>query len=286
MKRRSALPPRVACCMSCLLWRLLLLTMPRLSPAAAPKYEGLKDRLVDVAGTLGGVLGLAQGVTDNASVNVVPLPVRNRMGGACALELLCVLMTNRLQLAWSTPHASLLPPCRRAAAALSCGSLWCVQGGGAVALTETVQGTYRVDPASLRTLAQVWWVCRGCGGRDRAAFVPTPCGARESGAGWRAPTRTPTTTQVRYDGGDGVRGDLTTAHPQPMPNGDLVNLVSAVRQSRQQRLRVLMLARRCADLNLHPGLQTTAHPSPNHEHARLHAGRDGLQCLQAPSRRV
>lgn len=102
--------------------------------ATAPKYEGLKDRLVDVAGTLGGVLGLAQGVTDNASVNVVPLP-----------------------------------------------------GGGAVALTETVQGTYRVDPASLRTLAQ-----------------------------------------VRYDGGDGVRGDLTTAHPQPMPNGDLVNLVSAV----------------------------------------------------------
>lgn len=33
--------------------------------------------------------------------------------------------------------------------------------------------------------------------------------------------------QVRY-GADGVRGDLTTAHPQPLPGGDLVNLVSAV----------------------------------------------------------
>ncbi len=34
-------------------------------------------------------------------------------------------------------------------------------------------------------------------------------------------------SQVKY-GGDGVKGDLTTAHPQHMPNGDLINLVSAV----------------------------------------------------------
>jgi hypothetical protein len=35
----------------------------------------LGDRLADLASTLGGVLGMAQGVTDNASVNVVALPV-------------------------------------------------------------------------------------------------------------------------------------------------------------------------------------------------------------------
>lgn len=33
--------------------------------------------------------------------------------------------------------------------------------------------------------------------------------------------------QVQYRG-DKIVGDLTTAHPQPMPNGDLVNLVSTV----------------------------------------------------------
>ena len=32
--------------------------------------------------------------------------------------------------------------------------------------------------------------------------------------------------QVKYQ--DKIKGDLTTAHPQPMPNGDLVNLVSTV----------------------------------------------------------
>lgn len=57
----------------------------------APRYESLGDRLSDVASTLGGVLGLAQGVTDNASVNVVPLPVRRSCVcgfGAC-LPMCC-----------------------------------------------------------------------------------------------------------------------------------------------------------------------------------------------------
>ncbi|KAL4859791.1 Carotenoid cleavage dioxygenase 8 B [Chlorella vulgaris] len=101
--------------------------------ATAPRYESLGDRLSDVASTLGGVLGLAQGVTDNASVNIVPLP-----------------------------------------------------DGTAVALTETVQGTYRVDPDTLQTLGQ-----------------------------------------VQYSK-SGVKGDLTTAHPALLANGDLINLVSAV----------------------------------------------------------
>ncbi|KAL4425949.1 hypothetical protein ABPG75_009965 [Micractinium tetrahymenae] len=100
--------------------------------ATAPKYESLGERLADVANTVLGTMGLSQGVTDNASVNVVPL-----------------------------------------------------QDGSAVAMTETVQGTFRVDPATLETLGQ-----------------------------------------VRYQ--DGISGDLTTAHPQPMPNGDLINLLSAV----------------------------------------------------------
>ncbi|PSC71885.1 carotenoid oxygenase [Micractinium conductrix] len=57
--------------------------------------------------------------------------------------------------------------------------------GTAVAMTETVQGTYRIDPSTLGTLGQ-----------------------------------------VKYR--DGIQGDLTTAHPQPMPDGSLVNIVSAV----------------------------------------------------------
>lgn len=36
--------------------------------------------------------------------------------------------------------------------------------------------------------------------------------------------------QVRYQ--DGISGDLTTAHPQLMPNGDLINILSAVRARR------------------------------------------------------
>lgn len=100
--------------------------------STAPKYESTWAKLADIANTVLGTMGLSQGVTDNASVNIVPL-----------------------------------------------------QDGTAVALTETVQGTFKVDPATLRTLGQ-----------------------------------------VRYQ--DKISGDLTTAHPQPLPNGDLVNLVSTV----------------------------------------------------------
>lgn len=53
-------------------------------------------------------------------------------------------------------------------------------------MTETVQGTYRVDLSSLATLGRVAY------------------------------------------GGDAIRGDLTTAHPQLLPDGSLVNLVSQV----------------------------------------------------------
>lgn len=44
------------------------------------------------------------------------------------------------------------------------------------------------------------------------------------------PPRAPACAQVRYQ--DGISGDLTTAHPQPMPNGDLINILSAVRAGR------------------------------------------------------
>jgi carlactone synthase/all-trans-10'-apo-beta-carotenal 13,14-cleaving dioxygenase len=44
--------------------------------ATAPKYDSLGERLSDIANTLLGTMGLSQGVTDNASVNVIPLPVR------------------------------------------------------------------------------------------------------------------------------------------------------------------------------------------------------------------
>ncbi|KAI7842354.1 hypothetical protein COHA_003994 [Chlorella ohadii] len=101
--------------------------------ATPPKYASMWEQLADIGNTLLGTLGLSEAVTDNASVNVVPL-----------------------------------------------------QDGSAVAMTETVQGTYRVDLSSLQTLGRV---------------------------------------QYR---GDKIVGDLTTAHPQPMPNGDLVNLVSTV----------------------------------------------------------
>ncbi|PSC71918.1 Carotenoid cleavage dioxygenase 8 isoform B [Micractinium conductrix] len=57
--------------------------------------------------------------------------------------------------------------------------------GGAVALTETVIGTFRINPATLAT-----------------------------------------EERVRYQ--DGLKGDLTTAHPQRMPDGSLVNIVSAI----------------------------------------------------------
>jgi carlactone synthase/all-trans-10'-apo-beta-carotenal 13,14-cleaving dioxygenase len=44
--------------------------------ATAPKYDSLGERLSDIANTLLGTMGLSQGVTDNASVNVIALPVR------------------------------------------------------------------------------------------------------------------------------------------------------------------------------------------------------------------
>lgn len=53
-------------------------------------------------------------------------------------------------------------------------------------MTETVQGTYLVDPATLRTLRRLCYA-------------------------------------------DGIRGDITTAHPTLLPNGDLVNFLSTVR---------------------------------------------------------
>ncbi|KAK9817179.1 hypothetical protein WJX72_010704 [[Myrmecia] bisecta] len=53
-----------------------------------------------------------------------------------------------------------------------------------VAMTESVLGTYRVDPDTLRTRGQVVYK-------------------------------------------DNVKGDLTTAHPVTLPNGDLINLTSA-----------------------------------------------------------
>lgn len=57
--------------------------------------------------------------------------------------------------------------------------------------------------------------------------------------------------QVQYRG-DKIVGDLTTAHPQPMPNGDLVNLVSTVRVCVLERVCVLGQAAR-ADQWCGPG---------------------------------
>lgn len=56
---------------------------------AAPKYESLGARLADVANTALGTMGLSQGVTDNASVNVVPLQVRwaAKGGGAMGISV-------------------------------------------------------------------------------------------------------------------------------------------------------------------------------------------------------
>ena len=95
--------------------------------------DGPLGRLADAASTILGSMGLSQGVTDNASVNLGLGP-----------------------------------------------------GGALVAMTETVAGTYLVDPGTLRTLGQV-------------AYAD-----------------------------DGIRGDLTTAHPTVLPGGDTVNLVSTV----------------------------------------------------------
>lgn len=65
-------------------------------------HRSLGERVAEVAGTILGTMGLSQGVTDNASVNVIPQP---------------------------------------------CGRV--------LAVTETVQGTYLVDVATLATLERV-----------------------------------------------------------------------------------------------------------------------------------
>ena len=108
-------------------------------------------------------------------------------------------------------------------------------------MTETVQGTYCVDPATLQTLNQVGRA------QGRAEAMPLQVGAVSALP--PAPAHSTQLTipamhacstntvrllppcvawglQVKYQ--DKIKGDLTTAHPQPMPNGDLVNLVSTV----------------------------------------------------------
>ena len=122
----------------------------------------------------------------------------------------------------------------------------CLQDGSAVAMTETVQGTYRVDPATLQTLNQVG---RAEGSAEamllltqlalclRSQRTRTQHPAHHFFHAAR-PVNQPSVLafisyvlhcwglQVKYQ--DKIKGDLTTAHPQPMPNGDLVNLVSTV----------------------------------------------------------
>lgn len=44
--------------------------------ATAPKYASVWEQASDIGATLLGTLGLAEAVTDNASVNVIPLAVR------------------------------------------------------------------------------------------------------------------------------------------------------------------------------------------------------------------
>lgn len=46
------------------------------SAHAAPKYANVWEQARDISSTLLGTLGLADAVTDNASVNVIPLAVR------------------------------------------------------------------------------------------------------------------------------------------------------------------------------------------------------------------
>ena len=52
--------------------------------ATAPKYGSLWEQAADVASTLLGTLGLSEAVTDNASVNVVPLQARAAVVGGGA----------------------------------------------------------------------------------------------------------------------------------------------------------------------------------------------------------
>jgi len=100
--------------------------------------EGLFSKITDVATMALGSMGIGQGVTDNASVNVLPAPYSNDK--------------NQNKKFW--------------------------------AVTETVAGTIEMDQSTLSTLGKVTY-------------------------------------------NDNLKGDLTTAHPTILPNGELINLLSA-----------------------------------------------------------
>ena len=74
--------------------------------ATAPKYESLGARLADIANTLLGTMGLSQGVTDNASVNIIPLQVL-----ACCLPVCRCLPAQRQQTADLLAGRSARMPC-------------------------------------------------------------------------------------------------------------------------------------------------------------------------------
>lgn len=71
----------LSCLPSVLLACKLCTRLPPARPSspplyAAPKYASVVERLGDIASTLLGAFGLSEAVTDNASVNVIPQPVR------------------------------------------------------------------------------------------------------------------------------------------------------------------------------------------------------------------
>ena len=104
------------------------------------------SKVADVLGMALGSVGMGQGVTDNASVNIIPIP--------------------------STTTSS------------SDGKNYSQKVSSSVwAVTETVAGTFEIDPSTLST-------------RRR----------------------------IKY--GDSLKGDLTTAHPTVLANGDMINLLS------------------------------------------------------------
>lgn len=98
-------------------------------------HNNLLEMFADISQTMLGVMGLGDGVTDNASVNIIPQP-----------------------------------------------------NGQVLAVTETVFGTFGIDVSSLDTV-------------ERKQFR------------------------------DKLKGDITTAHPSILPNGDLVNFVTNVKMS-------------------------------------------------------
>lgn len=57
-------------------------------PCAAPKFGSVWERLADIVNTLLGTLGLSEAVTDNASVNIIPLQVGGLVGGWW-VEMMC-----------------------------------------------------------------------------------------------------------------------------------------------------------------------------------------------------